>query len=68
MFFGILPTMVSNNSTFEMSAYAFTILSLVATALSIWTSNWMGMMFTGSFPEAATGAAEYETEVRAEGV
>ena len=37
--------------------------SLVSTALSIWMSNWMGMAFTGIFPEMATDAAEYETEV-----
>ena len=64
MFFGIAPTLSSYVSTLELSVRAFTVLSLIATALSIWTSNWMGMAFTGIFPEAATDAAEYETEVR----
>jgi hypothetical protein len=63
VFFGIVPTLSSYVSTLELSVHAFTVLSLIATALSIWTSNWMGMAFTGIFPEAATDAAEYETEV-----
>jgi hypothetical protein len=63
VFFGILPSLPSYGTTFELSVRGFTILSLVSTALSIWMSNWMGMAFTGIFPEMATDAAEYETEV-----